>query len=65
MVRGLDVESELNRRGMSGGDNNVAGGNKVNKDARLGSAWVLHLSLLNETSALLNKLTHTTNKISR
>ena len=47
VVRGLDVKVELNRRGVSRADNSVAGGNKVNKHARLGSAWVLHLSLLN------------------
>ena len=64
MVRILDVEVELDRRGVSGGDNNVAGRNKVNKHARLGSAWVLLLSA-ERNQRTLNKLTHKANKISR
>ena len=61
----LDVKSELHRRGVSGRNNDVVGGNKINKYARLGSARVPLLSFRYATSALLNKPTLTTNKISR
>lgn len=44
VVRILDVKVELDGRGVSGRNNNVVGGNKVNKHARFRSAWFLLLS---------------------
>ena len=46
VVRVLDMKGELNRRGVSGCDNDVVGGNKVNKDARFRSAWFLRWNFL-------------------
>ena len=40
VIRVLDVEGELHRRGVSGRNNYVVGGNKIDKDARLGSCLV-------------------------
>ena len=67
VIRVLDVKGELHRRGVSGRNNNVVGRNKINKRARLGSAWFLRLELAAlEAARRLNKLpTNTANKISR
>ena len=46
VVRVLDVKGELHRRGVSGGNNYVVGGNEINKSASFRSAWFLRLNSL-------------------
>ena len=61
VVRILDMKGKLYRRGVSGGDNDVVGGNKVNKDARFLGAWFLRWSFLYRNQRTAQQA-HTHNK---